>query len=213
MAFLSYTTQQGSPHTHTFSFLQTKTLISIIVKKMKCITDKSENEMKDRAKAGTGEYWWSWINKCIKHELGMKPAIKKTIKESFTVLRPWCRTNTARWITMNSLWIIRSAASWTSSDWTQSFFLVVLNSTALSWINRIRVGCPTQTHIFHVIYSRSLTPTRKVWIMPHASVMLNSSRCAKEQENAAGDRRLQKGYQPPTLIGYVWYILSHPQFS
>lgn len=44
------------PPTHTFSFLQTKTLISIIVKKMKCITDKSENEMKDRAKAGTGEY-------------------------------------------------------------------------------------------------------------------------------------------------------------
>lgn len=39
-----------------FSFLQTKTLICIIVEKMKCITDKSENEMKDRAKAGTGEY-------------------------------------------------------------------------------------------------------------------------------------------------------------
>lgn len=39
---------------------------------------------------------------------------------------------------------------------------------------------------------------------------------SKRKENAnkvVGERRLQKRYEPPTLKGYVWYKLSHPQFS
>lgn len=56
----------------------------------------------------------------------------------------------------------------------------------------------------------------KVCSRPHGSVVLKQKPlCQSEwkRKQAFGERRLQTGYKPPTLKGYVWYKLSHPQFS